>query len=91
MSVFAVVVTASASSMMRAPYTPSRSSGSTARTRARWSVLASMRPSSWRSRGGSMVRLATDSVTVDTVTMGNPTASTSTYDLTPNGTAEVPI
>ncbi|MFJ3308403.1 hypothetical protein ACIPSA_36185 [Streptomyces sp. NPDC086549] len=39
----------------------------------------------------SPLRLLTDSVTVGTVAMGNPTGPTKTYDFTPNGTAEAPI
>ncbi|MGI5452311.1 hypothetical protein ACQEWB_03815 [Streptomyces sp. CA-249302] len=39
----------------------------------------------------SKVRLVTDSVTVDTMPSGHPTAPTKTYDFTPTGTAEVPI
>ncbi|MFC8513461.1 hypothetical protein [Streptomyces sp. NPDC057257] len=39
----------------------------------------------------SEVRLVTDSVTVDTMASGHPTAPTKTYDFTPTGTAEVPI
>ncbi|WP_280873817.1 hypothetical protein [Streptomyces pseudovenezuelae] len=45
------------------------------------------------SAGGatSPLRLLTDSVTVDTVPGGHPTAPTKTYDFTPTGTAAVPI
>ncbi|MGW3287241.1 hypothetical protein ACWDR3_21650 [Streptomyces sp. NPDC001002] len=41
--------------------------------------------------GASQLRLLTDSVTVDTVPGGHPTAPTKTYDFTPTGTAPVPI
>ncbi|MEU6256741.1 hypothetical protein [Streptomyces sp. NPDC047043] len=40
---------------------------------------------------GATLRLLTDTVTVDTVTMGHPTAPTTSYDFTPTGTADVPI
>ncbi|MFE9997257.1 hypothetical protein [Streptomyces avermitilis] len=39
----------------------------------------------------SPLRLVTDSVTVNTMTPGHPTRPTTTYDFTPNGTADVPI
>ncbi|MGW0821073.1 hypothetical protein [Streptomyces sp. NPDC002845] len=37
------------------------------------------------------LKLVTDSVTVDAIMMGHPTAPTKSYTFTPNGTAEVPI
>ncbi|MFJ8503539.1 hypothetical protein [Streptomyces avermitilis] len=39
----------------------------------------------------SPLRLVTDSVTVSTMPSGHPTGPTTTYDFTPNGTADVPI
>ncbi|MCX4903938.1 hypothetical protein [Streptomyces sp. NBC_00878] len=40
---------------------------------------------------GSTLRLLTDSVTVNTMTMGHPTGPATTYDFTPTGTADVPV
>lgn len=39
----------------------------------------------------SALRLVTDSVTVDAVVMGSPSAPTTTHTFTPNGTAQAPL